>query len=178
MNVANRIASIKIKTDWKLGRIEQLSKFRNFATQPMFWDTFKPFDKLLFINDVYLCMDDVLELMHETGVQSSDMSCGFDYFREGHDSVRFYDVWVSRSLSGNMIGETKMFAKDPASRVQYEKGHSLQAYSCWNGMALMNTKPFYENNVRFRRSDKTEKDECEASECKLIAKDFWLLGYG
>ena len=42
---------------------------------------------------------------------------------------------------------------------------------------MLNSEPFYEKGVRFRRSD-TTINECAASECKLIAKDFWSLGYG
>jgi hypothetical protein len=40
---------------------------------------------------------------------------------------------------------------------------------------MLNTVPFYDFGVKFR----TKKEgECGASECKLIAKDFWALGFG
>ena len=53
----------------------------------------------------------------------------------------------------------------------------IQGYSCWNGMSLMNTEPFYKHDVRFR-AGRVELGECADSECKLLARDFWSLGYG
>jgi alpha-1,3-mannosyltransferase len=40
----------------------------------------------------------------------------------------------------------------------------------------LDAEPFYKG-VRFRRSY-LDKGECAASECSLMAKDFWRLGYG
>lgn len=44
-------------------------------------------------------------------------------------------------------------------------------------MAVLSATPFLEHGIRFRRSD-TAKDECAASECSLIASDFWKVGFG
>lgn len=45
-------------------------------------------------------------------------------------------------------------------------------------MAVLSPTPFLPpTNVRFRRSD-AKRDECAASECTLIAADFWKYGYG
>ena len=51
-------------------------------------------------------------------------------------------------------------------------------YSSWNGLAVLDPKPFLPpNNVRFRRGD-VESGECSASECGLVATDFWRAGFG
>lgn len=44
-------------------------------------------------------------------------------------------------------------------------------------MALMNARPFKDHGIRFR-SAFNSSTECSASECQLIAKDFWKAGYG
>eukprot|EP00842_Homolaphlyctis_polyrhiza_P003216 jgi/Hompol1/3896/HPOL_001657-RA len=165
------------KSDFKhTNRIELLARYRNRAIEPMFSQPVH-YDRILFINDVFHCLDDTLELLYQTELQQTDITCGFDYWEY---SFRFYDVWVARSMSGNMVREyfyQGSFVYDPPSRARYELGLPLQGYSCWNGMAVLNTEPFYKHNVRFRRSD-VSKGECASSECQLIAKDFWDLGYG
>lgn len=51
-------------------------------------------------------------------------------------------------------------------------------YSSWNGLAVLDPAPFLPpHNVRFRRGN-AEQNECAASECGLIAQDFWKTGYG
>lgn len=50
--------------------------------------------------------------------------------------------------------------------------------SCWNGIAVMDPAPFYTPpHVKFRMARITE-GECSASECSLIANDYWEAGYG
>lgn len=44
-------------------------------------------------------------------------------------------------------------------------------------MAVLAATPFLQHDVRFRRSD-TSIDECAASECSLLASDFWREGFG
>ncbi|KAJ1340327.1 hypothetical protein BSLG_005029 [Batrachochytrium salamandrivorans] len=101
----------------------------------------------------------------------------FDYWER---TDKFYDTWVARTMSGNMFREyfyQGTFVYDPEARSRYELGLPVQIYSCWNGMVVLNSEPFYKHHVRFRRGNQTS-GECAASECQLIAKDFWELGYG
>jgi alpha-1,3-mannosyltransferase len=69
-----------------------------------------------------------------------------------------------------------MLSKHQDSRKRWEAGKPFQVWSCWNGLAVLDARPFYEG-VRFRRSE-VDKNECSSSECSLLAKDFWSRGYG
>lgn len=66
----------------------------------------------------------------------------------------------------------------PHSRSAYETLSPFQAFSSWNALAVLSPTPFLPPfNVRFRRSN-LKLDECAASECTLIASDFWKYGWG
>jgi alpha-1,3-mannosyltransferase len=67
-----------------------------------------------------------------------------------------------------------MLSNDTISRERWEKGLPFQVTSCWNGLVVLDASPFY-NGVKFRRS---KEGECGASECSLLAKDFWEMGKG
>jgi alpha-1,3-mannosyltransferase len=67
-----------------------------------------------------------------------------------------------------------MLSNDTISRVRWEKGLPFQATSCWNGLVILDARPFYAG-VTFRRN---KKGECGASECSLLARDFWDLRHG
>lgn len=54
------------------------------------------------------------------------------------------------------------------------KGLPFQVTWCWNGLIVLESEPFY-RGVKFRSS---VAGECSASECALLAKDFWKLGFG
>ena len=45
-------------------------------------------------------------------------------------------------------------------------------------MAILDPRAFLApHNVRFRRGDQSKR-ECSASECSLLAEDFWAKGFG
>ena len=79
---------------------------------------------VLFV--VFYCFEDVLELIHQSDIQDADMTCAFDYWEY---RFRIYDVWVDRTLSGNIIREwfyQGSFNFDPPSRSRYEVGLPIQ----------------------------------------------------
>eukprot|EP00842_Homolaphlyctis_polyrhiza_P004159 jgi/Hompol1/4744/HPOL_000501-RA len=156
-------------------RISLLAKYRNLAIDPLF-GLADHYDRIVFINDVFHCLDDTLELLYQTELQDTDITCGFDYEKPGW----LYDTWVMRTISGNQVRDFDyqgFFVYDPPSRARYELGLPVQGYSCWNGISVLNSEPFYKHAVRFRQGD-IAGGECAASECQLIAKDFWSHGYG
>jgi alpha-1,3-mannosyltransferase len=69
-----------------------------------------------------------------------------------------------------------MFPSDPKDRQRFLKNLPLQVFSCWNGMAILKSKPFGEG-VKFRSANET-LGECAASECQILARDFWAKGFG
>ena len=165
-------------------RIGALARLRNLAMAPLFDD--KPrFSKdtiTIFVNDIAVCPDDILELIYQHVYQDATMVCAMDWVYGGDC---FYDSWVSRSMSGNTFFEIpqdvsfafhkNLFWDDPISKPKYEKFHPFQCYSCWGGMVTLDSKPFQNGEVTFRNSS---RGECYAGEPTLLAQDLYRIGQG
>ena len=61
-----------------MDRIEQLAAFRNIVTESARTSDIA-YETLLFINDVFLCSRDALELLHQRVVQDASATCGLDF---------------------------------------------------------------------------------------------------
>ncbi|KAL8923555.1 MAG: hypothetical protein Q9208_004501 [Pyrenodesmia sp. 3 TL-2023] len=168
-------------------RIVGLAKLRNLALQPLFEnvsDTASSDTTIVFINDVSLCMEDILELIHQRQKQKADMVCAMDWVYLG-DNPTFYDVWIARGMNGDTFFEIpsdgswgkawNIFWNNPEAHMAYQMGQPFQVYSCWNGALAFTAKPFLKSNVRFRAE---HPGECPQGEPKSLCKDFWLNGYG
>jgi alpha-1,3-mannosyltransferase len=174
-------------------RIKRLSELRNKALEPLkvsaatgpiseLAGMFSPDALIIFINDVALCPEDILELVFQHVNQDAHMTCAFDWISDG---TLFYDVWVSRSLIGNTFFEIPhdgswsysqdLFWDDPDGRRRFEKSQPFQVYSCWGGMAVLDAAPFAEGVVSFRSS---KHGECLMGEPLLLAKDLYRRGRG
>lgn len=161
-------------------RIEYLANVRNRALTA-FYDHPQPniFDRIVFINDIYICQGDILELMYQSLFQQADITCGMDYVERENDvnnPVMFYDTWVMRDMTGKGVVSDRMDnnLNDKRGQSRLPKGLPTQVQCCWNGGAVLNPKPFLEFGVRFRRG---VAGECSASECSLLCNDFMSLGY-
>lgn len=170
-------------------RIVALSELRNQALKPL-TQTSAAADEpqyaedtiILFVNDVALCAEDLLELLFQHVTQSAHMTCAFDWQWSG---TCFYDSWVSRSMAGNLFFEIpqdakwdyfqSMFFDDPLNKRRYDAFLPVQVYSCWGGMVTLDARPFVNRQLRFRASD---AGECYMGEPTLLAKDMWRLGIG
>ncbi|KAJ5894955.1 hypothetical protein N7495_006646 [Penicillium taxi] len=177
----------------KLNRIEALSKLRNKALDPLkaqgpsglmpeLADMYSPEAVIIFINDIALCPEDILELVFQHVNQEAHMTCAFDWIFNG---TLFYDSWVSRSLVGNTFFEVPhdgswdyskdMFFDDPESKSRYEAFQPVQVYSCWGGMVTLDAVSFAEDTIKFRSS---EEGECYMGEPTLLGKDLYRLKLG
>ena len=166
------------------GRIGALSILRNLAIQPLSLEQerFSEQTILLFLNDVALCPDDVLELLLQHTYQNATMTCAMDWVNGGDT---FYDSWVSRSMSGNTFFEipqdmswafqNNKFWDDPVSKARYDQFLPFQCFSCWGGMVTLDARPFQTGQVTFR---KAAEGECDAGEPTLLAKDLHRVGLG
>lgn len=199
--VDHRIVSDKRKTNWKkVDRIAQLSVYRNVALEALKEREFKD---VVFVNDVFVCERDALELLYQKRLQGADATCGMDW-RETKSwwqrlgliggSVKYYDNWVGRTITGDMFrprldpfsetrnGLQEIFtgSESTSTRERFQKVLPFPVYSCWNGMLAISAKPFTKTSssslepIKFRSAFNT--NECAASECKLVAKDFWARG--
>ena len=74
----------------------------------------------------------------------------------------------------------QLFINHPTSRLRHEQNLPIQVFAGWNGIAVMNPRPFFPPyNVRFRRgapkSLLSMEWECQASESSFISWDFWKV---
>jgi alpha-1,3-mannosyltransferase len=124
-------------------------------------------------SDTYL---DVLELIYMHLRTQNHITCGMDYWKSSFD---LYDTWVSRSMTGNLIlqgaGYANLFYWDPEDHQRIMQAMPVQVYSCWNGLSVINSEPLKKHRIKFRAA---KADECQTSECQLLARDFWTHGYG
>lgn len=179
--------------DGERSRIEALSDLRNMALGPLkakgvmgpmdaLAGMYSPDTVIIFINDIALCPEDILELIFQHVNQGANMTCAFDWIFNG---TLFYDVWVSRSLVGDTFFEIPhdaswayskdLFWNDPDGRRRYEAYQPLQVYSCWGGMVTLDAASFAEDILQFRGS---EPGECFMGEPTLLAKDLYRHGHG
>jgi alpha-1,3-mannosyltransferase len=73
--------------------IEALAELRNLAVEDLI-DHPKSYDAdttVIFSNDIALCMEDILELIHQRKFQGADQTCAMDWTYVG-DNPTFYDV--------------------------------------------------------------------------------------
>ena len=83
--VPHTIRSDPRETEWsEVDRIEQLSVYRNIALEPLFYPNSTDknsltYETVLFVNDIFACPSDTLELLHQRVVQNAHATCGLDY---------------------------------------------------------------------------------------------------
>jgi alpha-1,3-mannosyltransferase len=167
-------------------RIASLAKLRNQALEPLtnHPGQYSANATVLFINDVSICMEDILELIHQRLYQNAEMTCGMDWTYVGPDPT-FYDVWVARGMNGDSFfnipedgswnSAWNLFWNDPETLVRYNAHKPLQVFSCWNGATAFTAKPLLEQKMKFRSKF---GDECYQGEPQLFCKEMWHLGYG
>ncbi|KAL9004826.1 MAG: hypothetical protein Q9188_002370 [Gyalolechia gomerana] len=172
----------------KIGhRIAALAKLRNLALEPLFDDASKAAFSdtvILFINDVSICMEDILELIHQQQKQPADMVCAMDWVYLAANPT-FYDVWVARGMNGDTFFNIpssgswdlawNIFWNNGEARTSLASGQPFQVFSCWNGAIALAAKPFLDSGIRFRAEF---PGQCPQGEPKSLCRDLWVNGYG
>ena len=170
--------------DGKQDRFEGLAFLRNMVLAPLVMDKaeYSPNAEIIFLNDVFLCPHDILELLYQQKMQHATMTCGMDW---SHGGAIFYDIYVAQSIVGETFWQIaqdgrwqfsdNLFWADRQTRAKYLQHQPFQVYACWNGGAVISAAPIMERRIRFRRNI---EDECYMGEPTLFAKDLWRLGLG
>lgn len=142
---------------------------------------------VIFVNDVAICAEDILELAHQRVAQAADMMCAMDWaYLSGLDQPpAFYDVWVARGITGDTFFEIPddgswgralfPFDRDPPTKARLAAHRPFQVFACWNGAVAFTARPVLDGAVDFRVS---RKGECFQGEPQLFCKDMWWAGHG
>ncbi|KFY20266.1 hypothetical protein V491_03859 [Pseudogymnoascus sp. VKM F-3775] len=166
-------------------RIEGLAGLRNLALEPLLKNSsqYSPETAVIFVNDVAICMEDMLELVHQRVFQKADMTCAMDW-SDIEPAPIFYDIWIARAMNGDTFWEippdggwrfsSNLFWNHPTSRQRFDEHKAFQVFACWNGAVVFSAKPLIEKNIRFRKS---KEGECYSGEPRLFCKDLWMEGY-
>ena len=181
------------KTD-QMNRIEYLAFVRNLALEPLYKDievlssnskfteTQVNYDAVLFLNDVYYCANDILELFYQQALNDAHMVAGMDYDAP-NGLPMFYDTWVAHLLSGHNARKEFMdrISDDEETNERIEQLLPVQLGCVWNGVAVMSIEPF-KKGIRFRRGNNVhpnekESGECAGSECSTLCLDFIKHGF-
>lgn len=164
-------------------RIEELAKLRNMALEPLLSGDSRPFAskaQVIYLNDILVCPDDILELVYQHRLQEAVQTCSMDWAERGKN---FYDVYVSRSMTGNTFWEVvpqgpwlfvdNLFYDDPYTKSKFTRGMPFQVFSCWGGMSVIEAWPFMNGSLRFRSA---VSGECHGGEPQILASDLARLG--
>ncbi|OSS52851.1 hypothetical protein B5807_02449 [Epicoccum nigrum] len=167
-------------------RIESLAILRNLALQDLLTNPthYDADTTVIFSNDIALCMEDILELLHQRRWQGADQTCAMDWTYVGEHPT-FYDVWIARGMTGDTFFRIpedgswdfawNLFWNDDKARTRLAASKPFQVFSCWNGVTAFTAKPLLDGTMKFRSH---KEGECFQGEPKLFAKDLWANGYG
>ncbi|KAG6016573.1 hypothetical protein E4U43_003510 [Claviceps pusilla] len=172
-------------------RVARLAQLRNIALEPL---TDFPSDKethphpnttVVFLNDVSICAEDILELVYQRRALAADMTCAMDWTYVGNDPT-FYDVWIARNLNGDSFFDIppdgswnsawNLFWNAEETQTRFFNKVPFQVFSCWNGASAFTAQPLLDHAVRFRAANETA-GECRQGEPQLFCKDLWFNGY-
>ncbi|KAL6073731.1 GT44 domain-containing protein [Balamuthia mandrillaris] len=135
-------------------RIHFLSTVRNLALEPLRVHQRANFryDRILFLNDIFFCAADVLELLHQSFQQKADMTCAVDHTYDNNlEEITFYDTWVARDVTGGEFkAQIPSMLQHPESKRLLEQGLPFQVSCCWNGMVVLRAEPFYQHHPASR----------------------------
>ncbi|KUI61197.1 Alpha-1,3-mannosyltransferase CMT1 [Cytospora mali] len=166
-------------------RIVSLAKLRNLALQPLLDDArrYSADSTVVFLNDVAICMEDILELVYQRSFLGADMTCAMDWTYVGRDPT-FYDIWISRTMTGESFFKIpedgswdyawNLFWEDNDTKSRYSAHLPFQVFSCWNGAVTFTAELILNREVLFRSN---KPGECFQGEPELFCKDMWYKGW-
>lgn len=137
-------------------RIPKLTELRNLALKPLL-DKPKRFSlentTVIFLNDVVICPEDILELLYQRIQLQAGVTCAMDWTYVGKDPT-FYDVWIARTIQGDSFFEIppdgnwnsawNLFWNEPETQLRYLQHQPFQVFSCWNGATAFTARPILE----------------------------------
>ncbi|KAJ7054598.1 capsular associated protein [Mycena amicta] len=150
-------------------RVRYMADMRNRALEPMVDGLRgKPFDRVVFFNDVYFEWKSIVRLLATNG-GDFDLACALDF-----DGIGLYDTWVIRDSCGQRTKEIwPYFALDPVSVDSLRREEPIEVATCWNGVAAFDARWFLPSTTGPPLAFRADTP-CTESECFLIAYDMHL----
>lgn len=134
----------------RMKRLSYLSEMRNRALRPL--DRFRaemgvvPFDKVLFLNDVFFHVEDAAQLLFSTNVGPDGRAhylstCALDYAHP----LLFYDLYAQRDAEGysNGLPIFPIFStagQGLSRQDMLDQKDAVRVSACWSGMVAMQAK--------------------------------------
>ncbi|OAV88421.1 hypothetical protein PTTG_29037 [Puccinia triticina 1-1 BBBD Race 1] len=187
LGVQHHMRCAKEETIWMgVDRIKLLSEYRNqalLAFDNADW-ALDGLSNLVFIDDVFLCAQDILELLWQHHFQGADSACGTDW-------------WEAKTLREQYGSQTPRHRRRPLAfggllqliLTEYKDGYAaicgakelkvfqarfhnvlpVPVYLCWNDIVALAPAPFRgPEGLTFRAANRLT-NECPSSECQLFA---------
>ncbi|KAF7307980.1 Capsular associated protein [Mycena kentingensis (nom. inval.)] len=165
------------RVDWQSNgyeRVRYMADMRNRALEPVRDELRgKPFDRVVFFNDVYFAWRSVVRLLATKGGEF-DQACALDF-----DGIGLYDTWVIRDSCGRRTKEIwPYFSTDPVAVESLRRDEPIEVAACWNGIAAFDARWFLPSDgssipagpaLAFRAFM-----PCVESECFMISYDMHL----
>lgn len=122
-------------------RVERLATYRNLAMEPFNKELGgmlhgKPFDKVIWINDVFFESDTVHALLDTEGGEF-DQACAMDFCWLG-----FYDTWVMRDADGKTVRPFWPYFRAPQDQAAVHARLPVPVNACWNGITAFDARWF------------------------------------
>ncbi|RSL65932.1 hypothetical protein CEP54_003965 [Fusarium duplospermum] len=144
---------------------------------------------IVFLDDVDVCSEDLLELILQRKNLGADMTCGMQWsHRESSDTYLFRSDGTCRDMQGDKFGHVipekwsegtdvkEYFWKSPKDQARFNEKRPFQVFSCWGGAAAFAASTFTRLEQKFRLPIKGA--ECHQPDTRLFCKDMWSHGRG
>lgn len=176
-------------------RIEFLSAMRNEVLRVLRETSVvrkrKP-NYMLFMNDIFFCAEDMMELAFQALLQNADIVSGLDF-----DPGGFYDTWVAKDMNGNHYNKEPFYTTDRVAANRIRLMNPTQCVCTWNGAVMLRAAPFLDHNLKYclkplitlfpndpryyamNKAHPKSKlyEECSQSEMSQMCKDMINLGF-
>lgn len=159
---------------------------RNLVLKPMLDNRrfYSEDTTVIFLNEVAICMEDILELAYQRRHLGADMTCAMDWNSAGRDPI-YNDVWGSRTLTGESFSRNledkswdeawNLFWNDHETKSRYSSHLPFQVFSCWSGAVTLKADPILYGDMIFRNNNQRE---CSQGGPALFCKELWYKGWG
>lgn len=144
---------------------------------------------IVFLDDVDICSEDILELILQRENLGADMTCGMQWAPNKSNGIPLLkNDGTCRDMQGERFGHVppekwtegtdvkEYFWKSSKDQARFNEKRPFQVFSCWGGAAAFTASTFTRLEQTFRLPIKGA--ECTQPDTRLFCKDMWSHGRG